>query len=38
MGRVPGFLVGCAEALEYVAYVATTVIVFGEMITLSFGM
>jgi len=32
LGFFPGFLIGCCEALEYIVYVATSVISFGAMI------
>ena len=33
IGRLSGFCVGCCEAMEYIAYVSATVIVFGQMVT-----
>ncbi|KAF1328491.1 hypothetical protein FI667_g6774, partial [Globisporangium splendens] len=32
LGFFPGYLIGCCEALEYIAYVATSVVAFAEMI------
>ena len=32
LGFFPGFLIGCCEVLEYVAYVSTSVVALGEMV------
>ncbi|TMW58180.1 hypothetical protein Poli38472_011768 [Pythium oligandrum] len=35
LGFFPGFIIGCCEALEYIAYVATTTLVLADMIVSS---
>jgi ethanolamine permease len=32
LGFYPGFIIGCCEALEYIAYVSTTVILFVDLL------